>query len=640
PMQLSLRRQPLVAAAVAWGCGHGASQLPAPVTATLLWGLALTLPLAFVSRSKVLRRRRGTVLLGGFPLLLGLLAALHTGGLEKPPRLPKGPLELNATVVGTPRPRLATRFSFRADPVPRIRVRLSGLVSGGTSVEGSLTVLLPGDPPLGRGDRLRLEGWWDADGGWLRVRHPAHCVVLSRSLDPRGLLDRARRGLRRSWQLRFGERTSAWLAAVLLGDRGLLAEPIRERFRRVGQSHILAISGLHVGILLALLLAPLRRWTWLGARGPYWLAGVLLVLYAGLAGGDAPVVRAVVFGVLGSIAVWRGRGPSLANALAAAFLLLSAWRGGSEISASFLFSFCAVAGIAFLRADEAHPSEPQSWRQRFLRRQRHTLKISASAWLGVSIPLVWWTPEVVVWAPLFSLLLIPLLTLLLCTGVGALLPALPGSDWILGGCCRSAVWLLEELSLQLDRLPGTPGSWPLLPPLAVALAITSGAAWLRGRRSRGWPLLLLGAAGVAALAPRPGPSATLLAMGRGQALLIQGQEGTLLYDAGSLDRREGGALVIREALREGGRCHLDLVILSHPHADHLVAIPGLLERISIGTVLVGPRFQDSELGSAVSVYLQRAGVPLIPVAAGDRVAFGNFAIEVLHPPRIFPALLS
>ena len=227
-----------------------------------------------------------------------------------------------------------------------------------------------------RGPSPRLPSKVPAGRRTLYVTRPEQVQAQERrTYDPRNVMDRWRAALRRDWQRRFPRRTRAWLAALLLGDRGLLDDSTRESFRRSGQSHLLAISGLHVGIIFGVLIWPLRRLRAVTPRRAAVLATLLLVPYAGLAGGDPPVLRALVFGVLGTVTALRGGAGSLPHRLAVAVLVVGALCGGEVDRPGFLLSFAAVAGIALLAGARRHQEPwPQSaatrWRARLGQSQR------------------------------------------------------------------------------------------------------------------------------------------------------------------------------------------------------------------------------------------------------------------------------
>jgi len=123
---------------------------------------------------------------------------------------------------------------------------------------------------------------------------------------------------------------------------------------------------------------------------------------------------------------------------------------------------------------------------------------------------------------------------------------------------------------------------------------------------------------------------------RGQSVILSGDRTTIVLDAGRIDLPEGGAGVIANSLWRAGKQRIDALLLSHPHADHVLAVPGLLERISIGMVFVGPRFTDQSLGKAIWQSIERADIPITTVASGDSIDIGEFLISVLHPTGQIP----
>ena len=603
----TLRTQPLLVPAISIAAGlllFASAPTAARVTA-LLVGTA--------SVAALLRRRgRATPLLVGAPFVLGVVAATPP---EYSPQPPAGPAMIEGVIRETPRP---VRVRFGA---PYLKSSIDVEAWNGGVVRARIPLYAPSATRLGRGDRIRFSTWIRRDDRALRIDETTPVEQLARG---RGLgeADRARHRLRSDWQRRFDSRTTGWLAALLLGDRALLPARTPHTFRAVGQSHLLAISGLHVGIVMGLAAALLRPLL----RRPMAQLGILLPLLLGcaaIAGGDPPVVRAVFFGAIGAVAAVRGERGRTPHHLAVTFVLLVAWRGSTVLQPSFLFSFCAVAGIALW----SRRNGGRAWWSR-------SLRVSLGAWLGVSVPLAWFTPSVVYLSPFFSLAFVPLLTALLATGMVA---ALVGSslDPIAAPLLAIEIELLEGLAGRLDRLPGTPGQWPPLPPAAISLAILSLFA-VRRARIRLASFLIAGAIG-GALAPSPGPSLSLIDVGHGQAALLRGAPGAVLFDAGSLRQIDGGANAIARELHTLRDDGVDALFVSHPHADHLSALFLLPERIRIGRVFVGPRFDESDLGAVVLAHLARTGVRVETVAAGDRVDMAGFRIDVLHPPRNFPA---
>lgn len=156
------------------------------------------------------------------------------------------------------------------------------------------------------------------------------------------------------------ERVAGWLGesglpgpeqdiarALLLGDRSGLEQEQRDAFARSGTMHVLAVSGLHVGLIFAVL-AVLLGW-WGNRRGPMWLRGLVILAglwaYAGLTGGSPSVVRAATMFSLFTLAGMVGRQSDSLNSLAAAAFILLVADPRMLGQLSFQFSFLAVLGI-------------------------------------------------------------------------------------------------------------------------------------------------------------------------------------------------------------------------------------------------------------------------------------------------------
>lgn len=124
----------------------------------------------------------------------------------------------------------------------------------------------------------------------------------------------------------------------------------------------------------------------------------------------------------------------------------------------------------------------------------------------------------------------------------------------------------------------------------------------------------------------------LLSTGRGQCLLLDSPEATLLYDAGSLDAPDGGAARVRKALWKAGRSRIDWIIISHPHLDHYSAVPELIASGTVGGILVSSNFSLSAVGRALEQQAQQHGVAVKHLSTGDRLRIGRWSIRVLVSP--------
>jgi competence protein ComEC len=140
---------------------------------------------------------------------------------------------------------------------------------------------------------------------------------------------------------------------------------------------------------------------------------------------------------------------------------------------------------------------------------------------------------------------------------------------------------------------------------------------------------------------RSGLDCTVVAVGHGECVLLQGSRGeTLLYDAGGIGSPEYATQSIASVLWDRGIMHIDGIVLSHSDTDHYNAVPGLLERFSVGTVYVSTvmfRSTDDTLDlgpKALLDAIHRARVPIREIWSGDRLHVGpDVTVQVLHPPR-------
>lgn len=577
------------------------------------------------------------LLLISIPFLLGTITVLPSFGSHDAlgkntglATLPPGPHDLRLVVSSAPRLE---------------RSRHSGLswkfdaeIGGSTQVAPTrIPCTLVATRTVARGDRLHVRTSLNPERSRLRI-DPSHVLQHEPSWSALAAADRLRARNIVALRRRFPTRASAWWIALLLGDRVFLDPETVPLVRRVGQSHLLAISGMHVGVLATLLLWPFRRSLRLRPVLAMLLLGIFLIGFAAVAGSQAAVVRASFFGVLLILAVLRGRRHDLANGLALGLLGLGTWWGRRCLEPGFVLSFSAVAGIAFFgpSLDDRPQLRPRG--MRWKRKMSRTLHVSVAAWLGASATLVHWTPDTVLWGPLFTLALMPLLLPTLTTGLAALvLPASP-FDRVLEPVATPCIRAFLDLCTRLDALPGTALEWPTGSPWVMTFALVSAGLRL-ARHSHRLSRLSLLLAIAASLSPSPAPHLKLMDLGRGQALFVHSREVTILYDAGSLDRSDGGARGIRTELWRSGRSRINLLVLSHPHLDHVGAVPDLLVDSRIDRVMIGPRFDSTPLGVSLLTLIRRHRIPVIVAKSGDSFRIGDLWIRILHPSLHYPEIL-
>jgi competence protein ComEC len=412
------------------------------------------------------------------------------------------------------------------------------------------------------------------------------------------------------------------LLGLAVGARHRLTEADWLRLRRTGTSHLMAISGLHVGLaagcwaLLAGLVARLAlRCGWPMAPRRLALAAALLggTGYAALAGFAIPTLRALAMLWTAGLLLSLRRRVRAADALAAAGFVVVVLDPLAVLQAGFWLSFAGVA-LCLLAAALLPPAPArQPLRRRAGRALGALLLLQLLLGLGLApLTIAWFgetslmsLPANLLAVPVFSLLLVPLVlagTLLLPLWPWAAAQLLGGAAALLGPLLSALGWLaaVPGAALELEFAGAAART------LALAAAVL--LVWPPPYPAR-W-LAALALAGASLTAPRPLPYGTLevrvLDVGQGLSVLVRTRSRSLLYDAGpAAGDSDAGSRVALPALRQAGIRRLDRLLISHQHLDHrggaesvLAAHPGALLLAPADWGLPARRFQRCRAGLA------------------------------------------
>ena len=419
-------------------------------------------------------------------------------------------------------------------------------------------------------------------------------------------------------------RHARWLAALTLGASGRLDRTDWDLLNATGTTHLMVISGLHVGLVatFALWLARgvsrlVTPGAWRLAVWPWWLAGASAVGYATLAGLEPPALRAMIMTLVG-LWVASGRhapGPWQAWWLALAVVLLvdplSAWRPGLWLS------FAAVALLILIWQGRPRPRGLAGWLWALVRSQLLLAPLMAGAVLLAFDRLAPAAPLVnLIAVPLVSSLLVPLGLLGWLT---AWLPPLSALCWGLFGWLAAALAALLELAA--DGLP----LWRPDPGRVVPFGLALGLGGLLWGLPGLLPRLRLAATAVLVLVPltlsssSPVPAEGLLRVrvhdvGQGQLIELRTAGYRALYDTGP---RFASGYMPLDALWPPGQ-RFDDVIVSHADQDHAGGLPALRDAHRVGRFLAPP-------GEA-------QGLPAEPCTAGRRWQRDGVSFRLLWPP--------
>ncbi len=562
---------------------------------------------------------------------LGVLPVLAAEG---------GVARVTGTVVAEPRS-IATGWQVhvRVESVTPLRAgpgaSMSDGPTSGTRERAALTVSQ--DPPV-LGSRLELvvtarplpPGGY---GRWLERQHAA--VVLEplehRVIGEPGRLARSSEHVRarvRDAAARHLEvPTAGLLTGFVTGDtRSLSAEDV-EAMRVTGLSHLTAVSGSNVALLLAGALAVASACR-VGARGRALLVAGLVPWFAFVTRFEPSVLRAGTMVLVLLLASLRGVPREARHALPVAVLALVLLDPRLAGSLGLLLSAVATGGVLVLA-----PWVRERLPGRLPGPLADVLSITIGAQLAV-LPLLLATfGEVGVASVPANLVAVPAAGVAAALGFAGAAVALvhPATGaWVLA----AAGWPTDVVLWVARALAGVGGTVSLDRPATVA-GLVAACAWVLVRRRSGLQRALAAVVVVATLSavaptvagsrPPPGFTVTAIDVGQGDAFLLETPTTRILVDAGE-DARAA------EWLRRNGRRRLDLLVISHPHLDHVGGVPEVLRRLDVGAVWAARVPAELPLLREVVAETVRRGVPVSSPVAGDVVVVGDVVVEVLNPP--------
>ena len=459
--------------------------------------------------------------------------------------------------------------------------------------------------------------------------------------------------------------------------------------RATGTSHLVAISGLHIGFVAGLAgwLAG-ALWRRSGLVGRNWplripaqlvavTAGTMFAaLHAALAGFNVPAQRALWMAGVVALAFVSGRrvAPSWVLAWALGLvLLLDPW---APVSAGFWLSFCAVGAILYamsgrprVRADEradgadAGPDvDPDAdggsgargadvgaaggqaatrFSARMLRvlhargrafveRMRSAAHVQFAVTIALAPLTIYWFSQIPLIGPLANAFAIPWVSLFVTPAVlaGVVLP-MPIDAYAF----RAAHALLELLIVGLQMLSG-PGwaLWRLPQPDGWVLAVAAvGVLWCLA--PRGWPLRWAAPlTWLPLLLPPPGPPSgsfrlTALDIGQGSSILVETTHHALLFDAGpGPESTHAGERVVVPYLQANGVYTLDTMVISHEDSDHSGGAPAVLQGVEVRQLLGGLVPSNALWDKARAV-----GADTVRCAAGQHWQWDGVDFSILWP---------
>ncbi len=634
----------------------------------LISSAALILALSF--------RRKKVILWAALCLVVLMLGIACFAWRTGPPSVvslnDRGPLTVKGQVIQDP------RFHDRTASLS-LSIQQAFIEGGWERIAGKIIVETEVVPTYTLGDSLELNGELQSlsgipDEGY-RTYLAAH-GFSSRMVYPEvrhvdtGQLFGVRNRLADSVSSTLAEPEASVAKALLLGIRSQIPESLTEDFYRSGTTHILAISGFNVAVIggLVLALAALS----FGRRRPTYLVLTLVIvwLYALLTGMQPPVFRAAIMFSLFIVALSLGRPDSAAASLAFAAAIMVGLSPLVLWDVSFQLSYASVAGLAVIfppvhRRGEMVADRIQSPLSTPFKYVFDGFAVSFAA-IVATLPIVLYhfgaTSVLALPATLFASLFLPgAIMLTLTTAMVGLLSSplasiLGWTAWLFLSGMTAAVHGFGSLRYAVVETgcPGVVG-------VCAYYAVLSG---IMGRQRLGTLLSHVGPwlrrclHGLASLAGGPRLKWTLAALvvvsslvwlavvsipagdrlevhffdvGYGDSILIETPAGQqILIDGGP--EPNGACTQLGQNLPFWDKS-LDLVVLTHPHDDHLVGLLEVLRRYQVDHVLESGYAEESPAYREWCRLIDEQGVDRILASRDQKIDLGQgIALEIIHPP--------
>ncbi|WBB57642.1 ComEC/Rec2 family competence protein [Verrucosispora sp. WMMD573] len=611
-----------------------------------LAGVATLHLLGFVGRPGPTVRRHGWVVVA---ILLGVVC----GGAATSARLTvrdAGPLR----ALVDERARITAELVVRDDPrpvrggivgrpptllVPARLVTLTGPQGQRLAVPARVLVLA--DDPAWRGllpgQRLTAEGRLAEPRGGDLTGAVLMAVGAPVRLGSPSALQRAAGRLRAGLQQACAplpDDPGGLLPGLVVGDTSRLPDTVEEDFRATGMTHLNAVSGSNVAIVVGAVLL-LARWARAGPTLAVGLCGLALVGFVILVRPSPSVVRAATMGAIGLAALAVGRSRAAVPALAAAVAMLVLVDPDLAGDAGFALSVLATGGLLLLAP---------GWRDGLRRRgvppgAAEALAVPAAAQLACSPVIAGLTGTVSVVAVPANLLAVPAIAPATVLGVAAAIvsPIWSGGAEALAWLAHWPAWWLVLVARYGARLPAGNLPWPggvsgalLLAMLTVALLVAFRRPLVRRLVVVCLVAVVLGALPVRVIAPGWPPDGwvvTACAVGQGDAVLLPVAAGrAVVVDTGP------DPAAVDACLRRLGVRRVSLLVVSHYHVDHTGGVAGIFRGRPVDTVLV-PQWPEPVAGrDLVRSTAAAHGTPVVAAPAGWRYRAGAVDLTVLGPP--------
>jgi len=436
------------------------------------------------------------------------------------------------------------------------------------------------------------------------------------------------------------------LKALTIGDRTAVSRRIDELFMRTGTTHVLIVSGFKVGVIsgffffvVRALLGRVRVWRLSGRHSRYaaLFAVPFPIVFMLVSGAGIPVIRATIMIVAFMIATFMERQRHFYHTMALATLAILLLYPHSLMTPSFQLTFSGVLSIVVFM-ERLFPLLARI-KNRLLAWSAQTILSTAAVTIGTAPLIIYYFCGLDPLTIIHNLVTIPLLTVA-ATVLGLIGMTHPWGLYLL----KAAGYITDLNILILDKLDFG-YLYPLIRPTFVEMllfyAIILAVLHVR-RRSVGALLffVLLPLAAIQVYGDvqerffNKDLRVDLIDVGLGDAILIEAPGGKRIlidgggYPVGDFDM---GREVIAPFLLYRKVLHLDYVINTHPHSDHIGGLVHVLRYFNVSHLVTAGFFPEERLFRELIAAAKAKGVDHLVWRRGDGLRSANFSLDVLYP---------
>ncbi len=420
--------------------------------------------------------------------------------------------------------------------------------------------------------------------------------------------------------------------ALVDGDDSLMPTDVVDDFKATGLTHLLAVSGSNLTLVLAFVLF-MARWCGVRAHGLTWVGLVTVVFFVLLARPEPSVLRAAAMGVVALVGLSAGGRRRGMRGLSVAVMVLLLFDPWLAKSVGFLLSSLATAGILLLAP--AWRDAMAKWMPRVL---AEALAVPLSAQLVCTPAIAAISSQVSLVAVVANVAAAPAVGPTTVLGLLAGLTAVVSESGghLLGHAAGVPAWWIISVATRGARLAGASLAWPVgtLPVVLLACLCICLIAVMRPLLSRRYACLAVSAVLVVAVLRPIGrlgwpPDGWLMVacnVGQGDGLVLNAGHGVaVVVDTGP------DPDLIDACLRRLQIHDVALVVLTHFHADHVNGLPGVLSRRRVVEIETSPLADPPDRAAAVAAWAADAAVPETVAVTGERRSVGQLSWQVLGP---------